>query len=1107
MSQFWGEFPEAVINTFQRLQIALIGDIKRCPLSSPLFPELSKLDAHSQHHLLASFELPKFGGVTPSVMEQLHDAESELAEAKARLLRERLHAVANKENIPYLGDCMFYDAPGISQEELLQAAFLEAPTPEWESERIRPLWPKDEWFRDAQQGPYPEDYGSIPLGDIDTLCLAFDALVEEHWMPIYLMISTFATFQQYGTHPLLLECVQSAGSLIPACMMTDHHLQPTGDRQADKEERQDYADSQDSIQSMGDFWKEFYSKDSGKKIPDSHKSRLANDPNKVGFTKSALFHKQPLAHSLAQTWANFRGTQDKADLVKVTMDMNIEKYTVRLPDAVRTTAGPLYIEWINLPRMSENSARKLAEAGWNNADICGVDLAVKSHVAVGTPVRVIISLVDGACSDMPTATMCAFEVNLATQNNRSLNLPLLSLPFSQLLADLHDFQHRVKIACQFRDPEGFNVGTPMLSFSSLEFSELKQTAFERKSLLRDSWSEIEKRACHGGGRCIASQGIVQTWEKEINPPLKEYAPLVLPPVPQPRRNFIGQQSGEVVKPWLPKSRSMRFKSPTDLWSRPSVDGGSTSTVVTGTEHLRCDDVPGCAYEVDPLHLLYYASVDVPKDTLEGTRLARIDLRAKAQEMDSAVWRQWVKEGCMKPRIKIRISAATSCFSGVVLGMCLDAYRRIPIMRDKGFSANLVTGLPNTMWATRTQAELEWDLDLSQECGHSFYALSDTLGYMDFLIYVLRGNEMTAVADWSFYVAFYVDWSQESFTAMLAPTLKWPPTPGIISTFKEVRGPYAFSLDGTKARLDFGFLPGVSLVEGSETVRTCPRVLASFYRSWTGKLRISIEEVSSIFLTGSYMVGVAWNAGDDLGGITTRKHWMVKSGEIFDLDLYGPHGEYPTFAGKANGTPYIVVQKVGGIVGPKDSTGSFGFFLHIHGMTGIYKNPTLHSPERGQMHAWFRMNNIQVDNLSFSIPGRIEDMSALAGSYDITNYVNPASLLFSVTGLHGGTIRLHVTWCPKTNLGESKGTLKYMQYLYHTNTVSYYGDQATRGLIDPDGFKCELRCGDFFGATNIAMVGDVERLAIHSANATFISEIRVSFEILEMSFYGKTIKVS
>nr|UOF93115.1 polyprotein 2 [Raspberry ringspot virus] len=1107
MSQFWGEFSEAVINTFQRLQIELIGDIKKCPLSSPLFPELSKLDAHSQHHLLASFELPRFGGITPGVMEQLHDAESELAEARERLLRERLHAVANKRNIPYLGDCMYYDAPGIGQEELLQAAFLEAPTPEWESERIRPLWPKDEWFRDARQGPYPEDYGNIPLGDLDTLCLAFDALVEEHWMPIYLMISTFAMFQQYGTQPLLLECAQSAGSLIPACMMTDCHLQPTGDRQADKEERQDYADSQDSIQSMGDFWKEFYSKDSGKKIPDSHKSRLANDPNKVGFTKSALFHKQPLAHSLAQTWANFRGTQDKADLVKVTMDMNIEKYTVRLPDAVRTTAGPLYIEWINLPRMSENSARKLAEAGWNNADICGVDLAVKSHIAVGTPVRVIISLVDGACSDMPTATMCAFEVNLAAQNNRSLNLPLLSLPFSRLLADLHDFQHRVKVACQFRDPEGFNVGTPMLSFSSLEFSELKQTAFERNSLLRDSWSEIEKRACHGGGRCVASQGIVQTWEKEVNPPLKEYAPLVLPPVPQPKRNFIDQQSGEVVQPWIQKSRSMRFKSPTDLWSRPSVDGGSTSTSVPSKGSLRCDNVPGCAYEVDPLHLLYYEMIEVPKDTLGGTLLARIDVREKAATFDSAVWRQWARDGCLKPKIKMRITAATSCYSGIVLGACLDAYRRIPATMKTNITASLVTGLPNTMWATRDTSEVEWDIDLAAECGHTFFALEDTFGYMDFLVYVLRGNEITAVADWSIYVSFHVDWTQESMSATLIPTFVWPPKPTDISLLKEVWGPYGFSLDGTKAKQDLDVMPGMAIPHGAQTVRTFPRVVAAHFRSWTGKVRMSIQEVSSIFLTGTYLVGVAWNASADLTDITTRKHWVVKSGEIFELDLYCPYGENPTFAGLVNGKPRIIVHKLGGIVGPKDSVGTFGFLVHIHELTGIYKNPTLHSGDRSVGSAWFRVNNILDDNLVFNIPGRIEDMTAVTGKYDVTNYVNPTSLLFSVTGLHGGFIRLHITWCPNTNLGESKGTLKYMQYLYHTTTENFFGDQATRGIIDQDGFTVDLACGDFFGATRVGLKGEVERLGIYSSNAKSIAEIRVSFEILSMNFYGSTIKLT
>lgn len=1096
---FFPHFPRAVQVVYTRLQVTLQCDPYK-PLSHPDFPELSKLSAESQHEVLATFDLPVNGMVTPAVFEQLREAEEELVLARRQFLRERADAIAQQTACPTLGDCLYYDAPGVDQEILRSLEDLELSDPGWEAEKIRPLWPKGEVWYDCNEGPYLEDYDSIPLGNFDHYYQALDALVEESWQSI---MDAFCSEHDYSDPCDLESSVAMSCPLVPACMMSDYHLEPTGDKQTDRQARQEYADSQDSIQSMGDFWKDFYSRDSGKKIPDSHKSRLANDPNKVGFTKRALFHKQPLSHALAQTWATFRGTQDKADLVKVTMDMNMEKHTVRLPDPVRTSAGSLYIEWINLPRMPEDAARKLAESGWNNADICGVDLAVKSHVAVGTPIMVIISLVDGACSDMPTATMCAFEVNLAAQNNRSLNLPLLSLPFSRLLNDLHEFQNRVKIACQFRDPEGFNVGTPMLSFSSYEFSEVKKTAFERESLLRDSWVEIEKRSCLGGGRCIASQGVVQTWEKEVNPPLKEYAPLVLPPVPKPRRNFIDQQTGNVVKVAEQKSRSMRFKSPTDLWSRPSVEGGQTSTFLESKGKLRCD-IPGQAYEVDPLHLLYYKSVSVKKDTLAGVRLARIDVRKCAQDMDSAVWRSWVRDGCMKPKITIRLTAATSCFSGLALGMCFDAYRSISPERETGYTASLVTGLPNMMWATRDTSEIVWDLDLSSICGHSFYALSDELGHMDFIIYVLRGNELVAAADWVFYVSFHVDWSQESFIANLTPTIEWPIVPGNISLFQEMWGPYNFDLSGTCQQADLIFLPGSGIPYGDGSVRTLPRIIASHFRSWQGKVRVSIEEVSSIFLSCTYMVGVNWNGKSAIDDLTTRKHWLVKSGEIFDLDLYSPFGEFPTLGGKQARAPHIIVQKIGGVVGPKDSVGTFGFFIKIHGLNGIYKNPTLSCTGKGSVIAWFRVNQILDDNLDLDIPGRMEDIVPKEGKYSTTNYVNPTSLLFSVTGLHGGLIRLHVTWRPKKKLGECNGALKYMQYTWNSPTTYFSGDNAVRGLIDIEGFTTDLKCGDFFGSTNVARSDDTERLSIYGTNATAIDEIRVSYEILEMKFYGQTI---
>uniref|UniRef100_A0AAT9JH64 Polyprotein n=1 Tax=Hansenia oviformis nepovirus TaxID=3115769 RepID=A0AAT9JH64_9SECO len=1104
--QWCDHFPWPVKATFARLCVNLGCEPGR-PLKHPDFPVLSSLSCQRQHEVLSSFLLNPNGCVTNDTIEQLQDAEVELAEARQRLLSETAAAIAARKRCPTLGECIFYDAPGVDQETAALQDALEAPTPEWEWMKKRPLWPKSLWFRDCKQGPYPEDYGDIPLGRTDELFAAFDALVEEHWRSIYSTSFMDIASPEPESLPLFGMCIQSAGSLIPACMISSRHLGPNENRTEERAEAQDFADNSDSQQNLGDFWKEFYNKDSGKKISDSHKSRIASDPNKVGFTKSALFHKQPLAHTLAQTWASVRGHQDKAELIKISLDMNIEKEVIRLPDAVNTSAGPLYIKWTNLPRMGEDAARKLAEKGWNNADICGVDLAIKSHVAVGTPVRVVISLIDGACNDMPTATMCAFEVNLASQNNRSLNLPLLSLPFSTLLADLHDFQNRVKIACQFRDPEGFNPGTPMMSFSSLEFSELKQTAFERGSLLRDSWSEIEKRACHGGGRCIASQGVVQTWEKEVNPPLKECAPLILPPIPQPVRNFIDQRTGGTIKPLAQKSRSMRFQSPHDLWARPSVDGGQTSTDSRRADLLRCDNIPGCAYEVDPLHLLYYENVNVPKDTLEGAQLVRIDLRAKAATMDSAVWRCWVKEGAIKPKLNIKLSMATSCFSGIAVGVCHDAYRRIDSKTTTGFSASLVTGLASQIWSLRGDDMFEWDLDLQATYGHSFYALSDALGYMDFIVYVARGNETTAAADWNFHIAFYVDWSQEAFEALAVPTLTWPLTPDCIKMFSEVRGPYSFSLDGSVAQVDHEFHPGTAIGVGGQLVRTLPRVCVSHFRSWTGKVRMSLEVTSSIFMSANFLVGVSWDAGADFDDLVTRKHWIVSSGEVFDLDLYSPYGEFPTFLGTNNGSPHIIIQRLGGVVAPKDTSGTFGFFIRFHGLTGICKNPTLHAPEVGQSHAWFRIYNIQDDNLVFNIPGRIQDMVGATGKYDVNNYVNPTSLLFSVTGLHGGVIEVFVSWCPKTTLGEASGTLKYMQYLYYAKDANYFGEQQTRSVIDLNGFSCQMRCGTFFGATNVAHDGDIERLGIYSANATKIAEIRVSYRIVNMNFYGRTIKVT
>uniref|UniRef100_A0AAT9JB79 Polyprotein n=1 Tax=Hansenia oviformis nepovirus TaxID=3115769 RepID=A0AAT9JB79_9SECO len=1104
--QWCDNFSWTVKATYARLQIALQCEPEK-PLAHPDFPNLSRLPPQRQHEVLTSFLLNPNGCVTPDILEQLQDAEVELEEARLRLLRETAAAIAARKRCPTLGECIFYDVPGESQEIMQLRDALEAPTPEWEWMKKRPFWPKFDWFQDCKPGPYPEDYGDIPLGRTEELFTAFDALVEEHWRSIYSASFVDVVSPEPTCLPMFGMCVQSAGSLIPACMISSRHLGPNENRVEERAEAQDFADNSDSQQNLGDFWKEFYNKDSGKKISDSHKSRIASDPNKVGFTRSVLFHKQPLASTLAQTWASVRGRQDKAELVKISLDMNIEKEVIRLPDAVTTSAGPLYIKWTNLPRMEEDAARKLAEKGWNNADICGVDLAIKSHVAVGTPVRVVISLIDGACNDMPTATMCAFEVNLASQNNRSLNLPLLSLPFSTLLADLHDFQNRVKIACQFRDPEGFNPGTPMMSFSSLEFSELKQTAFERGSLLRDSWSEIEKRACHGGGRCIASQGVVQTWEKEVNPPLKECAPLILPPIPQPVRNFIDQRTGGSVKSLAQKSRSMRFQSPNDLWTRPSVDGGTTSTLRTLDTDKRSVEhqIPGCAYEVDPLHLMYYKNVNVPKDALEGVRLARIDLRKEAANMDSAVWRSWAKEGAIKPRITIRLSAASACFSGVCIGMFHDAYRKLEKQAD-GLSASLVTGLANQLWSLRGGDMFEWELNLQEVYGHTFYALSDKLGYMDFVLYIARGNELTSAADWNFHVAFYVDWSQEAFSALSVPTFVWPPTPECIQNFSEVRGPFSFDLNGTVQQIDHAFHPGTAIEVGGKLVRTLPRVCMAHYRSWTGKVRMSLEVVSSIFLTANFMVGVAWDTGADMDDMVTRKHWIVSSGEIFELDLYGPFGEFPTFLGSRNGSPHIIIQRLGGVLAPKDSTGSFGFFLRFHGLTGICKNPTLHAPEVGQRHAWFRLHSILNDSLVFNIPGRIQEIVADSTKYSVTNYTNPANLLFATTGLHGGVIEVFVTWCPNTSLGDASGSLKYMQYLYYTKDATYYGDQQTRTVIDLNGFSCQMRCGDFFGATNATQTGDIENLAIYSANATKIAEIRVSYRIVSMNFYGRTIKV-
>ncbi|DBA60218.1 TPA_asm: polyprotein P2 [Prunus mira virus A] len=1074
-------------------------------LSSPLFPELSKLLIEQQMEVLVTFDLPLNGMVTPGVVEQLQDAEDELVAARRRLMVERLESMQSATRCPTLGECIYYDAPGVDQETAELQDALEAPTPDWWLEKIRPLWPKDDYFRDCLAGPYPEDYGDIPLGCFDELFAAFDAMVEEHWESVYSthFESLFGdSFYEEEPYDMFEMCVNSAGSLIPACMMADSHIQPTGHRADDASARQDFADSSDSLQSMGDFWKSFYAKESGKKIKDSHISRIADNPNKVGFTKSAIFHKVPLSEQMANSWSRMRGKEDKESAVKVTMELNVQKYTVRMPDAVRTSEGPLFIEWINLPRMTEEGARKIAEAGWNNANICGVDLGIKSHVAVGTQVRAIISVIDGACTDLPTATMCAFEINLASQNNRSLNLPLINLPFSSLLNDMHYFQNRIKIACQFRDPEGFSPSTPMFSFSSLEFSEMTQTAFERESLLRDSWSEIEKRACHGGGRCVASQGVVQTWEKEVNPPLKEYPALVLPPPPAPMRNFIDAQSGQVVKNAISKSRSMRYQSPHELWARPSVDGGSTSAKPPG-DNLRCSNVPGCAYEVDPLHLLYYEVLTIPKDALEGTLIKRFDIRKQGAALDSPVWRNWVKDGAMKPKIQIKITMAGSVFSGISVGCAFDAYRRVDPKLTTGLSATLLMGLPGKIWHMRESEEVTWELDLSQVCGHTFYALDDSLAAMDFLFYIARGNELTSAADWQVYVAFYVDWSQESFETTLAPTLTWPPQPTLASTFSELRGPYSFDLAGTNKSVDIGFLPGTSVSIGGKVVRTFNRVVAAHYRSWTGKIRMSIELASSIFITGSFCVGVDWNAKPDFDDMLKKKHWIVKPGEIFDLDLYGPYGENPTAAGQFTGKPHLAVFLLGGIVAPKDSVGSLGFFVRIHELTGIYKNPVLRTDRTDRGIAWFRVTNIQDDNLVFNVPGQIVDLTGVSGSHDITNYANPTSLLFSVTGMHGGVIRLYVTWSPVGKLGDCDASIKYMQFLWHTPTENYYGDQGTRGLIDMNGFSVDVRCGTFFGATKPNDALDVERVAFYLTNGKKIHEIRVSYEILSMEFYGRT----
>nr|QXV86495.1 polyprotein 2 [Nepovirus sp.] len=1005
---------------------------------------------------------------------------------------------------PTLGECIFYDAPGADQATVELQDALEVLTPDWRLEKVRPLWPKDDFFQDCLSNPYLEDYGDIPLGCMIQLYAAFDALVEEHWRSTY--STTFNDMCSFEPEVNLFgECISSAGSLIPACMMAEAHLQPTGHRADDHAARQDYADSQDSIQNMGDFWKSFYAKESGKKIKDSHISRIADNPNKVGFTKSAIFHKVPLSEQLANSWASLRGKENKEAAVRVSMELNVQKYTVRMPDAVRTSAGPLYIDWVTLPRMSENTVRKIAEAGWNNANICGVDLGMKSHVAVGTQVRAIISIIDGACTDLPTATMCAFEINLASQNNRSLNLPLINLPFSTFSNDLYYFQNRIKIACQFRDPEGFTPATPMFSFSSLEFSEMTQTAFERDSLIRDSWSEIEKRACHGGGRCVASQGVVQTWEKEVNPPLKEYPALVLPPPPVPMRNFIDAESGGVVKGALSKARSMRFQSPHDLWSRPSVDGGSTSAL-PAQDKLRCSNVPACAYEVDPLHLLYFKNVNVPKDALEGHLLARLDIRAGAQALGSAGWINWVKEGALRPKLTLKFTAASSMFSGISLGAALDVYTRVDPKRTTGLTASLLTGLPLNIWHTRDTAESVWDLDLEEICGHTLYALDDSMGKLDLIIFVARGNELVSVSDWSIHVSCYCDWQQAPMLTMARPYLSWPPKPEMCKSFREIHGPFGFKLDGTNSIKVLDFFPGADIISGTRSVRTCDRTIAAHFRSWAGKVSVSVEVVSSAFITASFIIGSAWKDNPDVEELRTRPHWFVDSGESVDVSIYGPYGEHPTFPGVNAGTPKLVVALVGGVCGPKDTVGTFGFFVRINGIDGIYRNPVFMFNQPDKRFLWFKVTDIRKDALNFSIPGRIMDLDSKTGEYTVTNYVNPASSLFSTAGMHGGAIRLHITWSPLGKMGDMEGVLRYGENLYYSKDEFFWGDSACRGIVDQEGFSHDLSIGNFFGATRPRNALDVTHLGLYSAKGQKIYEIRVSYSILHMDFYGKSVYI-
>ncbi len=802
--------------------------------------------------------------------------------------------------------------------------------------------------------------------------------------------------------------------------------------------------------------------------------------------------------SIVKRWMPQSQEPKKAEDIRVRVEHPVKAEMVRVPQGVdHSESIPIFKP---LPRMTEDSLRKLLEKGWKGQTSVCCDLSIQSHVGYGVPIVVFVSLLDTRTTCAEEAYLTGAYLDIGRNKASMLSVPLINLPMGETIMDIDNFIGGLCLVFYYQHNRGFRPGIPLLSYGAIEFSEITASTNYRTKA-RDSWAEITKRNDPQGKRIVAGLNAIQTLEKDFNEPLpslgevKITVPYAAPEMPA----YISQ--GRVVQPTLGRVQSFTVPSSRvpNTTGRLSFAGSRPPDEATGKRDAvpRHTAVP-LGVSADP-NYVYSERFKVDKDAKANTIVAAIDLRLEIETHRTRAWFKWWENNVDFPKFTFKVHTTRNGFIGAAFTLFVDWWGKLDPAKFTEIPPSVANELPGPIPITFRQDlhVFEWDTRKSGGC--AFAAVGDFFSRKP-MIYLCVGstNQIVQAHDWFVGIEVFME-SNPDTTWLGTPFCRFPITYGDYFPIERNFGP--FSIKGSNPGNSLVRLNWAEKVDTGRGSTISPwRALLEHCQGFSGVLEATFIPCSSV-MVGCKLRAGAWHSATSvptIGDLCLQEHEDLENeSKDFSLRLRSSTNMNQT----GNSQCYLVFIPFSGVTAPDQHVKDFEFYVRIKGISDfVCGSPMLESD-------WMQfclLTDFTADQIDFYFLSQINDNTS--SGCKVTMAPSVISHLVSSTGLHGGIVDISITWAHKVKYGENEGCISFV-HGYGSSPPQISGRAEVINNANGAFQADSMRIGQVGGA-NRSGDNQLNRwLRLHFEKATQLSEMRISIRPHDgFSFYGDSCAV-